>query len=97
MQEMVLVSMRMVMREYSKVVNDDSSDVVQLSDFMIKNPITIYPEASIMEAMNIMLENKIGCLPVVKNSRLVGIITEHNFMDITRRLLYALAGEKEDN
>ncbi|MGB0347041.1 MAG: CBS domain-containing protein, partial [Balneolaceae bacterium] len=92
-----LVSMRMVMREYSKVINDDSIDSVQLSDFMIKNPITVHPEASIMEAMNMMLENKIGCLPVVKNSRLVGIITEHNFMDITRRLLYALAGEKEDN
>ncbi len=92
-----LVSMRMVMREYSKVINDDKADSVQLSDFMIKNPITIHPEASIMEAMNIMLERKIGCLPVVKNSRLVGIITEHNFMDITRRLLYALAGEKEHN
>ena len=64
---------------------------------MIKNPITIHPEASIMEAMNIMTEHKIGCLPVVKNSRLVGIITENNYMDITRRLLYALAGEKEDN
>ena len=92
-----LVSMRMVMREYSKVVNDDKADSIELSEFMIKNPITIHPEASIMEAMNIMLEHKIGCLPVVKNSRLVGIITEHNFMDITRRLLYALAGEKEHN
>jgi CBS domain-containing protein len=87
----------MVMREYSKVVNDDKADSIELSEFMIKNPITIHPEASIMEAMNIMLEHKIGCLPVVKNSRLVGIITEHNFMDITRRLLYALAGEKEHN
>ena len=92
-----LVSMRMVMREYSKVVNDDKADSIELSEFMIKNPITIHPEASIMEAMNIMLEHKIGCLPVVKNSRLVGIITEHNFMDITRRLLYVLAGEKEHN
>lgn len=93
-----LVSMRMVMREYSRVVNDDEVDVSkQLSEFMIQNPITVHPEASIMEAMNIMLEHKVGCLPVVKNSRLVGIITEHNFMDITRRLLYALAGEKENN
>ena len=92
-----LVSMRMVMREYSRVIANDNIQSVQLSDFMIKNPITIHPEASIMEAMNIMTEHKIGCLPVVKNSRLVGIITENNYMDITRRLLYALAGEKEDN
>jgi len=92
-----LVSMRMVMREYSLIMDSKNSYAVLLSDFMIKNPITVHPEASIMEAMNIMLEHKIGCLPVVKNSRLVGIITEHNFMDITRRLLYALAGEKEVN
>ncbi|MCG8372759.1 MAG: CBS domain-containing protein, partial [Balneolales bacterium] len=91
-----LVSMRMVMREYSKIVNDHDSKSGQLSDFMINNPITIYPEASIMEAMDIMREHKIGCLPVVKNSRLVGIITEENFMDITRRLLIALAGDKRD-
>lgn len=89
-----LVSMRMVMREYSKMVNTQSENT-QLSNFMITNPITIHPEASIMEAMNIMQEHQIGCLPVVKNSRLVGIITEHNFMDITRRLLIALAVEKD--
>lgn len=90
-----LVSMRMVMREYANSV-DHNVESRQLSEFMITNPITIHPEASIMEAMGIMLENKIGCLPVVKNSRLVGIITEHNFMDITRRLLVALAGEKDN-
>ena len=89
-----LVSMRMVMREYTATVvkNDESR---HLSEFMVENPITVHPEASIMEAMSIMMEHKIGCLPVVKNSRLVGIITEHNFMDITRRLLIALAGEKD--
>ena len=46
--------------------------------------------------MNIMEEQKIGCLPVVKNSRLVGIITEDNFMNITRRLLNALAEENDE-
>lgn len=91
-----LVSMRMVMREFSNMMNGNKSSNGELNDFMIENPITIHPEASIMEAMNIMQEHKIGCLPVVKNSRLVGIITEHNFMDITRRLLIALAGEKEE-
>ena len=91
-----LVSMRMVMREYSKAANENPEKVfLSVSDFMIPNPITVHPEASIMEAMNIMQEKKIGCLPVVKNSRLVGIITENNFMNITRRLLIALSGEKE--
>ncbi|GAB5410041.1 MAG: hypothetical protein BalsKO_24060 [Balneolaceae bacterium] len=92
-----LISMRMVLREYSKMVNE-GKDVVNLpvSDFMIHNAITIHPEASIIEAMNIMQEQKIGCLPVVKNSRLVGIITEGNFMNISRRLLRALADENDE-
>ncbi|MEQ9309521.1 MAG: glutamate-cysteine ligase family protein [Balneolaceae bacterium] len=92
-----LISMRMVLREYSKMVNE-GKDVTNLpvSDFMIQNAITIHPEASIIEAMNIMQDQKIGCLPVVKNSRLVGIITEGNFMNISRRLLRALAEENDE-
>ncbi len=92
-----LISMRMVLRKYSQMVNE-GKDIVNLpvSDFMIQNPITIHPEASIIEVMNIMQEMQIGCLPVVKNSRLVGIITEGNFMNITRRLLRALDKENDD-
>jgi len=91
-----LVSMRMVLREYSKVINETSEYENQtLEDIMIDNPITIHPEASIIEVMNIMQKQKIGCLPVVKNSRLVGIITEGNFMNITRRLLHALVDENK--
>mgnify|MGYP003639109888 CR=1 FL=1 len=92
-----LISMRMILREYSKAVTEDIEIVNRpISEFMIHNPITIHPEASIIEAMNIMQDQKIGCLPVVKNSRLVGIITEGNYMNITRRLLIALADENEE-
>ena len=69
-----LVSMRMVLREYSKAVNEDGEYKSHaIEDIMINNPITIHPEASIIEAMEIMQDQQIGCLPVVKNSRLVGI------------------------
>lgn len=85
-----LVSMRMLMREYSKIVHEETDENKTVEEIMISNPITIHPEASIMEAMSIMQERMIGCLPVVKNSRLVGIITEENFIRITRRLLKTL-------
>lgn len=93
-----LITMRKVLREYTKVVNEDEdASVSQLvNDIMEQNPITIHPEASIIEAMEIMQEQKIGCLPVVKNSRLVGVITEDNFMNITRRLLQVLADENKE-
>jgi CBS domain-containing protein/gamma-glutamylcysteine synthetase len=91
-----LITMRQLLRIYSKSeekTNDTGARTV--SDVMIQNPITIHPEASIMEAMAIMKDQQIGCLPVVKNSRLVGIITEGNFMNITIRLLKTLENKKD--
>ena len=39
-------------------------------------PIVIDPDASVEEAALVMAERKIGCLPVVEGSRLVGMLTE---------------------
>lgn len=92
-----LVSMRMVLREYSKALNEGGDyESHAIEKIMIDNPITIHPEASIIEAMEIMQDQQIGCLPVVKNSRLVGIITEDNFLNISRRLIKALAEENKE-
>ncbi len=92
-----LVSMRMVMREYSKIITEKMNDEsLTIEKIMIDNPITIHPEASILEAMEIMQDQKIGCLPVVKNSQLVGIITEGNFINISRTLIKTLAEEKKE-
>ncbi|NGP77475.1 CBS domain-containing protein [Balneolaceae bacterium YR4-1] len=93
-----LVTMRMIFKEYSKTVNHKDQVPETVDEIMIRNPITVHPEASIMEAMDIMDSQKIGCLPVVKNNRLVGIITEQNYMTIAGRLLRLLHlnNEKED-
>jgi len=85
-----LVSMRMVFREYNNIIHEKGTASSSVDDVMINNPITIHPEASILEAVDIMDSQKIGCLPVVKNNRLVGIITEQNYMTITKRLLRSL-------
>ncbi len=49
--------------------------------FMTKNPVTIGPDEDIFEASKSMVKMKIGGLPVTKESRLIGILTE---TDITR-------------
>ncbi len=92
-----LVTMRMIFNHYSKVINHDEEVPQSVDDIMIRNPITIHPEASIMEAMDIMESQKIGCLPVVKNNRLVGIITEQNYMTIAARLLRVLHLNNEND
>lgn len=49
---------------------------LQIKDVMIKEPVTIGPDALLEEAATKLLEKKIGCLPVVdENNQLLGIIT----------------------
>jgi len=50
-------------------------DKVSIEDVMIKDPVTIAPDASIEEAAKLIYSHKIGGLPVVKGKKLVGIIT----------------------
>ena len=45
---------------------------------MIQNPITIDQDASIFDAQKIMSEYRISGLPVVKNEKLIGIITNRD-------------------
>jgi CBS domain-containing protein len=54
---------------------------------MIHQPITIGPQTLILEAVRLMRDRQIGCLPVVQDDELVGIITEMDFLSITARLI----------
>ena len=53
---------------------------------MKKDLITISPETSTLEALNLMREKNIGCLPIVKNEKLVGMITAHDFLTVSAKL-----------
>lgn len=85
-----LISSRMLLRYFSRLNKGELSDGKTVKDLMIANPIHISPETTVIEAMNIMQDKKIGCLPVVKNDKLIGIITEENFLNITSSLLNRL-------
>jgi len=47
-----------------------------------KEVVTIKPEADAGEAARLMRERNVGALPVVKNEKLVGIITERDFFKL---------------
>ena len=51
-------------------------DRIQVGGIMTPHPITVTPETPLMEAASIILEKKIGGLPVVDGEGLVGMITE---------------------
>ena len=50
---------------------------LKIEEIMTRNPVTVSSETTISEAARMMLENKIGGLPVIDETRrLAGIITE---------------------
>lgn len=52
----------------------------KIRDIMATEPDTLEPDATLKEAAEILLENKIGCLPIVEGLHLVGILTEADFV-----------------
>jgi CBS domain-containing protein len=54
----------------------DLMKTIRAREVMTRPVITISPGASVKEAARLMAENKIGCLPVVKDKEFVGIVTE---------------------
>ena len=51
-----------------------------IKDIMSTNPVTTTPDTPLADAARVMLERKIGCLPVLENGSLVGILTESDFL-----------------
>lgn len=88
-----LISSRMLLRHFARANGEAPPAPTCVKDIMIEKPVTVAPETSIMEAMAKMRQHRIGCLPVVKDKELVGIITEMDFLRITSRLLERM-GEK---
>ncbi|MEW6623780.1 MAG: CBS and ACT domain-containing protein [Bacillota bacterium] len=52
----------------------------KVKDIMKANIITAHPLDSVDEAARILYEHKIGCLPVIKDEKLVGIVTETDLL-----------------
>lgn len=51
-----------------------------VKDVMQSTVETVHPSAPLPEAARIMMERKLGCLPVVDGEELVGILTEGDFL-----------------
>lgn len=53
---------------------------LDVGDVMSAPAVTIGPDASVQEAARTMEEGRIGCLPVLEEGRLVGILTETDIL-----------------
>lgn len=57
---------------------------MELKDIMVKNVITVNPNATVKHAAKLMNQHDIGCLIVVGKGKVVGIVTER---DILRKIV----------
>jgi CBS domain-containing protein len=55
---------------------------IVVKEVMSDPPITIAPHASVQEAARLMMEKKIGCLPVLEGAQLVGLVTETDMLKL---------------
>ena len=60
---------------------------IRLSEIMIRNVSVIHQSDSLREAALYLQAHKYGCLPVVSDDRLVGIVTDSDFIAIAINLL----------
>lgn len=59
---------------------------VLVKDVMRKSILAVRPTAHIAQVAKLMRSRKIGCVPVIDNDKLVGIITEHDLLELVERL-----------
>ena len=65
---------------YASEATRDLMKTLRIKDVMVPAVVIVSPETPLCDAVALMVEKKIGCLPVVENDGLVGLITETDIM-----------------
>lgn len=79
-----LVTYRSVLRFLS---NGGSVIGTSVSEIMKRQVTTVGVDTSTLDALRMMRRLRVGCLPVMQDDRLVGILTEEDLMNIASKLL----------
>jgi len=69
---------------------------ITVRDVMIANPVTVSPDTTSLEAIDIMRASRLGCLPVVDGDHLVGIVTSYDFLEASARLFQQHLGSPKE-
>jgi acetoin utilization protein AcuB len=62
-------------------------ETTPISRVMARDPITVRPDQSVLEAAKLLYTKRLGCLPVVQDSELVGIITTTDMLKVLANIL----------
>jgi CBS domain-containing protein len=76
------------------VTNTKAADL-KLEDVMTKDPLTLSPNDSAMDALELMRERKFRHLPVTENGKVVGMVSIRDLYDATKAELEENVRETE--
>jgi CBS domain-containing protein len=86
-----LISLSNVLAATDSFLREDDSRIhaseIRLEDVMVKDIATVDQRASLRQAALFIEKHKIGCLPVLSEGRLAGIITDSDFVAVAINLL----------
>ncbi|KAA3610598.1 MAG: CBS domain-containing protein [Calditrichaeota bacterium] len=82
-----MLSFRTVFRLLDKLKEGRSFLNKPVKTIMVKNVRAVAPETTTLEAVTLMRENDMSCVPVLNNNLLVGLVTEHDFLEISAHFL----------
>jgi CBS domain-containing protein/gamma-glutamylcysteine synthetase len=82
-----IVTNRTLLRLVGRRSDESLAQMVPVSSIMQTEVVTVPPETPTLEAIRMMRELHVACLPVVKDGRLIGMVTETDMMEIARELL----------
>ncbi len=68
--------------EYNRLL-----ETTPVSRAMTREPLTVRPEQPIFEAAALLYDRSFGCLPVVENGELLGILTTTDMLRLLMRLI----------
>lgn len=82
-----IVSSRAFLRLVARGLTRSGAEMVPVNTIMKTNLVTATPNTPTVEAIELMRKHRVGCLPVVNGRKLVGIVTERDFLRVAGRLL----------
>ena len=86
-----LVTLTDVLAATDSILRDEESRLhareIRVADIMVRDVVTIDEHASLRQAALFIEKHQIGCLPVVTDGKLRGIVTDTDFVGVAINLL----------
>lgn len=82
-----IVSYRSVLRLIAEGFDRSAEPIPATKQIMERDPVSVGPDTRTVDAIDLMRQHRVSCLPVVSDGKLVGIVSERDFLPIAYDLL----------